>query len=194
MKKILGLGMVALLVMALVGGGTWAYFSDTETSSGNIMTAGTLNLGLGLTEGAADAGAGVTATWTSSPTWAPGGPDVDQTLIIKNTGTIAMSAVNIAFNHVSINGTPATVNGFSGNETDNITKMIYMSVATLNGTRTVFQGTSLYTASTNGTMNIGNLLPGARADLRIVWSFNGSATNGCQGDTETVTLNITATQ
>ena len=44
MKKILGLTVAALLVMGLVGGGTWAYFSDVETSTGNTFTAGTLNL------------------------------------------------------------------------------------------------------------------------------------------------------
>ena len=31
MKKILGLTVAAILVMALVGGGTWAYFRDVET-------------------------------------------------------------------------------------------------------------------------------------------------------------------
>ncbi len=46
MKKILGLTIAALLVMALVGGGTWAYFSDPEYSSGNMLTAGTLDLTL----------------------------------------------------------------------------------------------------------------------------------------------------
>jgi len=44
MKKILGLTVAALLVMGLVGGGTWAYFTDVETSTGNVFTAGTLNL------------------------------------------------------------------------------------------------------------------------------------------------------
>ena len=44
MKKILGLTVAALLVLALVGGGTWAYFSDVETSEDNVFTAGTLNL------------------------------------------------------------------------------------------------------------------------------------------------------
>ena len=43
MKKILGLTIAALLVMVLVGGGTWAYFSDVETGSGSI-TAGTLDI------------------------------------------------------------------------------------------------------------------------------------------------------
>ena len=47
MKKILGLTIAALLVMAMVGGGTWAYFSDTETSGANVLSAGTLDLTLG---------------------------------------------------------------------------------------------------------------------------------------------------
>ena len=46
MRKILGLTIAALLVIGLVGGGTWAYFSDVETSTGNILTAGTLDLNL----------------------------------------------------------------------------------------------------------------------------------------------------
>ena len=44
MKKILGLTVVALLIMGLVGGGTWAYFSDPESSTGNTFAAGTLDL------------------------------------------------------------------------------------------------------------------------------------------------------
>ncbi len=50
MKKILGLTVAAVLVMALVGGGTWAYFSDPETSAGNTLTAGTLNLVVGAAD------------------------------------------------------------------------------------------------------------------------------------------------
>jgi predicted ribosomally synthesized peptide with SipW-like signal peptide len=45
-KKILGLAIAALLVIGTVGVGTWAYFSDTETSSNNQITAGTLDLKL----------------------------------------------------------------------------------------------------------------------------------------------------
>lgn len=44
MKKILSLSIVALMVIGLVAGGTWAFFSDTETSNDNTWTAGTLNL------------------------------------------------------------------------------------------------------------------------------------------------------
>lgn len=51
MKKIFGLTVAALMVMGLIGGGTWAYFSDVETSTGNVMTAGTLNLTADVTGG-----------------------------------------------------------------------------------------------------------------------------------------------
>ena len=46
MKKILGLTIAALLVMGMVTGGTWAYFSDTESSVNNSLTAGTLDLNI----------------------------------------------------------------------------------------------------------------------------------------------------
>jgi predicted ribosomally synthesized peptide with SipW-like signal peptide len=47
MKKIIGLTVAALMVMGLVGGGTWAYFSDPEVSQGNVLAAGTLDLHIG---------------------------------------------------------------------------------------------------------------------------------------------------
>jgi spore coat-associated protein N len=49
MRKILGLTIAAVLVMGLVGGGTWAFFSDTETVAGNYFAAGTIDLTLGGT-------------------------------------------------------------------------------------------------------------------------------------------------
>ncbi len=46
MNKILLSLMTIVLVCALVGGGVYAYFSDTETSTGNTFVAGTLDLNL----------------------------------------------------------------------------------------------------------------------------------------------------
>jgi len=51
MKKILGLTIAALLVMALVGGGTWAFFSDVESITGSTFSAGTLDLTVGGASG-----------------------------------------------------------------------------------------------------------------------------------------------
>ena len=47
MKKILISLMAIALVIGLVGAGTVAYFSDTETSTDNTFTAGTLDLNVG---------------------------------------------------------------------------------------------------------------------------------------------------
>ena len=47
MKKIIGLSIVAVLIIGMVGGGTWALFTDEETSTGNSFTAGTVELTLG---------------------------------------------------------------------------------------------------------------------------------------------------
>lgn len=44
MKKTLFTMMALVLVIGLAGAGTFAYFSDTETSTGNTFTAGTLDL------------------------------------------------------------------------------------------------------------------------------------------------------
>lgn len=44
MKKILGLTLAAVLIMVTVGFGTWAYFSDIESSTNNTIAAGTLDL------------------------------------------------------------------------------------------------------------------------------------------------------
>jgi predicted ribosomally synthesized peptide with SipW-like signal peptide len=48
-KKILVSVMVIGLVAALAGAGLHAIFNDTETSTGNTFTAGTLNISLGTT-------------------------------------------------------------------------------------------------------------------------------------------------
>ncbi len=44
MRKILALSIAVVLVIGLVAGGTWAYFSDTEEATGNTFTAGTIDI------------------------------------------------------------------------------------------------------------------------------------------------------
>ena len=82
MRKILGLTIVAVLVMALVGGGTWAYFNDPETSTGNVLTAGTLDLSLD--------GADVNVVMLTLGNLKPGDDDAGSpgTVNLKNVGSI----------------------------------------------------------------------------------------------------------
>jgi predicted ribosomally synthesized peptide with SipW-like signal peptide len=50
MKKILVLIFTALLIFGLVSGGTWAFFSDTESGTDNSIIAGTLDLRVGAAD------------------------------------------------------------------------------------------------------------------------------------------------
>ena len=64
MKKIL-IGLIAIFsIIGLVGTGVWAYFQDTETSTGNIFQAGTLDLKIRQGEPWESWQDGVTSTWT----------------------------------------------------------------------------------------------------------------------------------
>jgi len=69
MKKLLLSILAIFLVIGLVGAGTNAWFQDTETSTGNTFTAGTLDLK--IRDQDEPWGDGVTATWTAS-NMAPG--------------------------------------------------------------------------------------------------------------------------
>lgn len=65
MNKEILLSLIAIsTVVALVSGATFAFFSDTETSSGNTFSAGTLDLK--IRDQDEDWGDGVTATWTAT--------------------------------------------------------------------------------------------------------------------------------
>ena len=84
MKKIVGLTVAALLVIGLVGGGTWAYFSDVETTVDNTFTAGTLDL-------TRDGSSQVTTAFLTDVevgNVAPGDSDTDLTTL-ANGGTLS---------------------------------------------------------------------------------------------------------
>jgi spore coat-associated protein N len=75
-----------VMVFAIVSGATFAYFSDTETSSNNSITAGTLDLV--LTDSAENGNDSETNTWTFSNVY-PTMADLSGTLTISNVGTLA---------------------------------------------------------------------------------------------------------
>lgn len=107
MRKIL----VSLSIIAVVGaiaiGGTIAYFSDVETSTGNTFSAGTLDLQIrDQNEGF---GNGVTATWIASDV-KPGWED-DFTVPfigLKKLGTIEADHLEITCDYSVIEEDPQT--------------------------------------------------------------------------------------
>lgn len=95
MKKILGLTVAALLVMGLVGGGTWAYFSDVEESTGNVFYAGTLDLNVA---GEDDPNVTPTLIGLNLTTMKPG-DEQTATIALSNVGTLEGNA-KIKFTNV----------------------------------------------------------------------------------------------
>jgi predicted ribosomally synthesized peptide with SipW-like signal peptide len=64
MNTVLTAILTITVVVTLAGAGTLAYFSDTETSTGNTLTTGTLDLK--IRDQNESWGDGVTATWTAT--------------------------------------------------------------------------------------------------------------------------------
>jgi|SRR3989338_1829027 len=104
MKKIL-ISLAIIAVVAVVAfGATRAYFSDTETSSGNTFTAGTLDLNLN-----SDAAFTVTASnLFAETTMAPGVSVGPKTLYFRNNGSIA-GKVKLNTSYTNADGTPNVV-------------------------------------------------------------------------------------
>ena len=94
MKKILGLAIIALIVIALVGAGTWAYFSDTETSEDNTLTAGRLDL-------TADGGDSAVTTFSVTEK-APGDSGNGSTALV-NAGTLS-GELDVTFSAITNTG------------------------------------------------------------------------------------------
>ncbi len=102
MKKMLALTVAALLVISMAGVGTWAYFSDTEASTNNQLTAGTLDLKTNNADG-------VTQTLYAD-SMKPGDSIGPATIQLKNAGSLAGSTLDIAFSYVESDGGPNDVN------------------------------------------------------------------------------------
>ncbi|UCC16695.1 MAG: hypothetical protein JSU58_10080 [Dehalococcoidales bacterium] len=195
MKKILGLTVAAFLVMGLVGGGTWAYFSDTEETTGNIFSAGTLDLGVANASGTNPTGS-TSATFAASDLY-PGSTAGSGTLYVNNEGSIAMTSVNISFSLASFTeNTPNTVDDWDGvADTDDITKMIITTDVKWGGSDlSALENKSIDDLIAMGETNLGSLAANEEKALYIEWLFSETATNGCQGDSLDLSISLEGTQ
>jgi predicted ribosomally synthesized peptide with SipW-like signal peptide len=96
MKKILGFTIVTVLLIGMTGIGTWAYFSDSEQSTGNTFAAGTLDL-------KTDGSDGVSQTLLAND-MAPGDTIGPETIILNNTGSVEGVTLDLAFSYVESDG------------------------------------------------------------------------------------------
>ena len=141
MKKILALAISAIIVIAITGIGSWAYFNDIETSSGNVFSAGTLDLK--TSNDATNYFDGVMATWSGS-NMAPstGGSPITGTVTLKNMGTLG--------DHLEFK--------FANTVTDNTTapEILIMEGTYANGTATSGTTATLVDATLTGADNYWN--------------------------------------
>ena len=165
-----------LLVAALAGAGTFAYFSDTETSSGNTFTAGTLDLAVG------------DENPNNSPDFTIG--DVKP----GDSGTITYTLTNIGTidGYLDLSGINVTDGPGPTPESEPTPDNGELS-ANINVTVTL--GTSvLYTGALNGIAASYDadvaLAASESTTLTIDWAVPEDAGNDIQGDVTTVGLTV----
>ncbi|MBN1644054.1 MAG: hypothetical protein JW856_04485 [Dehalococcoidales bacterium] len=193
MKKIVLLVAVILLSLTTIAGGTWAYFSDTETTGDNDFATGTLDLGLANKEGTKPTGS-TSRTWMTPVGWSPG-DKLEGTLYIYNDGSIDMEQVTIAFSYRIREGTPGSVDHGPGGDTDSLEMMLIAQTVTWNGeTVKELEGLPIAKLANLGQYKLGELSAHKEIALYIVWLFDPHATNGCQGDRLNMTVTVTGAQ
>jgi spore coat-associated protein N len=87
-KRLLVSLIVIALAVAVIGAGTYAYFSDTETSAANHFTAGSLDLKVNGT----DSPANLNAAFDSKINNLKPGDDFTMDVPVGNAGTVAGTA------------------------------------------------------------------------------------------------------
>ena len=157
MKRILGLTITLILLTGIGGIGTFAFFSDVETSASNQLAAGTLDLKTNDADG-------VTQTLYAD-NLQPGETVGPETITLKNSGSLAGATMDISFSYIESDGNP-NPNDMSPNDT-----AAQIEVNTLN-----YGGSNLLNSvidnNTNGWKDIQDL---ADSDLSGQAGINPSA-------------------
>jgi hypothetical protein len=154
MKKILGLTLASLLSICLVTGGIWAYFSDPEDSSTNILLTGTVDLSPSTT-GEGPAGK-ITVT--------EGGDQVNGKVVF--TKLLPGESGNVTWVLVNTGALPGTlvvesVDNFTENDSNEVESAVSGNNHAGNGDLDIFVGVKLQ-------RGIGTDQPGAAANLTYI--------------------------
>ncbi len=216
MKKILISFMAIALVIGLVSAGAFAYFSDTETSTGNTFTAGTLDLEVVTTGACSDMG---------KITVNEQGDGLNDSVVFANlapgdSGSITWTATNtgslpgmvmihrtVANDIDNINTEPELVEepgATSATDGELDENMLLHSTVTINGTSTfTWNGHDYYEGmmSLEGTYgpdqfdSLPKLLnPGDVLVVTYAWSIPTTVGNIIQGDTFTLDMRFVLDQ
>lgn len=204
MKKIIGLSVAALLIIGVIGGATLASFSDTESSTNNILTAGVLDLNIDggnvavttLTVAAAEPGGSGSGSSTLANVGSMAGELDIATLAVTNTGAISgtseyaddsgdLGAVAQIAMYLDIDQSGTATAGDIGLQSDGST---YDPTGGL-----VYDVVNNYASETWNEV-ITSMAPSASDDIIILWQVPTSAGNSIQGDSVSFDITFTLEQ
>jgi spore coat-associated protein N len=206
MKKIVGLLVAAVLILGMVAAGTWAYFSDTETSTATL-TAGSLDLEVN------DSDVTVTTLTVGNSNIVPGdsGNGITQLTAVGIDGVLSLASST----PVNTEGTPIEImpaDGTPGELGAAVTMAMYIDVddsddfsdgdiGLMNDGTTYVFGTGLQFASVNSYGGktwsaLGTLVVGSPQNFSVEWQFVDSLSdqNACQGDAVSIDFTFTLNQ
>ena len=184
MNKKIALSLLSIAsALVIVGGATFAFFSDTKTSTENTFAAGTLEVS--ITDQNADT---LFESEAIVSNWAPG----DQSFVnfdVKNVGTLP----------VNLRGFATGTWGDSGLDSQNMVKVIQVERWDGSNWVNILSNSSGITGyfywSPNGTNTaLYTVTSGDRAQLRLTVEFDTNAGNDFQNQTFTSSLQVEAKQ
>ena len=199
MKKIIGLSAAALMLMGIIGGATFAYFSDTESSTNNALTAGTLDLNID--------GGDIAVTTFSAGAVAPGDSGSGSSTL-SNVGSMAGE---LDIETLAVNNTPGAggteYEGGSGELGAVAEIAMYLDIdqsggwnagdigLQSGGTTYSFPTALNYDIINNYASTLWNEVISAMAlsaadDIVVLWQVPTTADNTIQGDTVSLDINF----
>lgn len=195
LKILASLSMIAI-ASAAVGYGTYAAFSDTETSTGNIFTVGDLDLTL-------DAAQGVTGT-ISAGNFAPGDA-VAGALVLRNEGSIVSGdaqghvvtlAISVASEVTDDAGNPADPDDGGVSTAAPLDSWLIVTSLTYDGANLLASEEGPVTLDELTSMSFGGLAdPGATGKpFAIALQFDPLAPNHLKRDVADLTFTFALTQ
>lgn len=192
-RKVLG-GLASIgAASAAAGAGTMAYFSDTEDSTGNTVSAGTLNLN------ATDTADGMATTTVNIDDVAPGDSNSGSSTL-KNTGSIAGS-VDLVFGSASNsegNNPEAETDpdgDSNGDLGENLQVEVYVGSTLVRGDFNASSPPTFNDVFDNSEANSNVALgAGSSKDLTISWNLPSSVGNEIQGDSVSGDITIELNQ
>jgi len=184
MNKVLASLLMIGVVAAMAGAGTSAYFTDTETSTGNVFTAGTLDL---VVDGENPATRSFFEIENVQPSY-NGSVKVNLTNIGTCNGYLSMWIVNLTDDDNGLTEPESGVDSTGGSDPQGDLSQ-YLCIVIANGTDELYNGTLKNFATTyrsqDAQLDLGDLGAGQSREFTMGYYVPSDVGNIIQSDRST---------